>query len=203
MLLFILLGIISGKGGGNMLTITKEEKLKLLQLSRNVLENELNNKSHDLENNNKKFEKKRGVFVTLKNRGNLRGCIGYIKPIDTIWNSVIKMTKSAAFNDPRFTSIRTGELDNTNIEISILSKLIKISEIDDIKVGRDGILIQKGYSSGVLLPQVATNNKWDSKTFMENTCWKAGLSKDCYKDDGVDIFRFEADVFSEKEMLNK
>lgn len=184
-----------------MIEITSAEKKQLLKLSRKILENELENKNHSLENDNTKFDKKRGVFVTINNKKTLRGCIGYIKPIDTIWNSVIRMTKSAAFNDPRFASIEKDELSDLDIEISVLSKLIKVRNIEDIQVGRDGLLIKKGFNSGVLLPQVATKNNWDSKTFLENTCWKAGLNKNCYENEDVEIFRFEADVFSESEMI--
>ncbi|TYB31067.1 MAG: AmmeMemoRadiSam system protein A [Candidatus Mcinerneyibacterium aminivorans] len=180
-----------------------KEKKELLTLARNVLENELLAKNHKLENKNKIFNKKRGVFVTLNNENKLRGCIGYIKPIDTIWNSIIKMAKSAAFKDPRFSPVTKNELEDLNIEISILSKLIKIDGVEDIKAGRDGLLIQKGFSSGVLLPQVATDNNWDSTTFLQNTCWKAGLNKNCYEDENVEIFRFEADVFSESELIEK
>src|SRR6056297_2573849 len=177
-----------------MIELTDSEKRELLKLSRKVLENELKNENNPLKNDNAKFDKKRGVFVTIKNKQNLRGCIGYIKPIDTIWNSVIKMTKSAAFNDPRFSSVKKDELSDLDIEISVLSKLIQIEDVESIKVGRDGLLIQKGYNSGVLLPQVATKNNWNAETFLENTCWKAGLGKNCYEKEDTDVFRFEAEV---------
>ncbi|HMA69078.1 MAG TPA: AmmeMemoRadiSam system protein A [Candidatus Mcinerneyibacterium sp.] len=178
--------------------LKKNEKKNLLKLSRVVLKKELGINNEELPPKNEKFDEKRGVFVTINNKGSLRGCIGYIKAVDTIWESVKRMTKQAAFHDPRFSSIKKNEVDDLNIEISVLSKLKEVKDKKEIKIGRDGLLIRKKFYSGVLLPQVATEYNWDRIEFLQNTCKKAGLQSDCFKDETVKVYRFSAEVFDER-----
>jgi len=141
------------------------------------------------------LKEKKGAFVTLKKHGNLRGCIGYIEARKPLYKTVADMAIAAAFNDPRFPPLRSDELTHVTLEISILSPLKEIKDINEIEVGIHGLYITKGYNSGLLLPQVATQYKWDSLTFLEETCYKAGLRPDAWKDKDTKIYIFSADVF--------
>jgi len=138
---------------------------------------------------------KRGAFVTLKKRGQLRGCIGYIKGIKPLYRAVAEMAVAAAFNDPRFTPVTEAELPDLEIEISVLTPLKRVDDVGQIQVGRDGIYIKRGNYAGLLLPQVATEYGWDRETFLERTCLKAGLPKDAWKDENTRIYVFSAEVF--------
>jgi len=138
---------------------------------------------------------KRGAFVTLKKRGQLRGCIGYVEGIKPLHKAVVEMAIAAAFHDPRFTPVTEAELPDLEIEISVLTPLKQIRDVEEIEVGKHGIIIKKGSYSGLLLPQVATEYGWDRKTFLERTCRKAGLSKDAWKDENTRIYVFSAEVF--------
>ena len=141
------------------------------------------------------LREKRGAFVTLKTAGNLRGCIGMIRAAKPLYEVVAEMAQAAAFEDPRFAPLSEEDLDDLHIEISVLSPLMRVEELDEIIVGRDGLMIRLDYHSGLLLPQVATEHKWDKTLFLEQTCLKAGLPKNSYKDKAAEIYRFTADVF--------
>ena len=147
------------------------------------------------------FNEKCGSFVTLHINGNLRGCIGYIEGIKTIPETVKDMALASAFKDPRFSSLKREEYKKIDIEISILSPIEKVNDINDIVVGRDGIIITKGFNRGLLLPQVATEQGWDRDTFLTHTCYKAGLPGDSWKKSDVIIEKFSAQVFSENELF--
>jgi len=141
----------------------------------------------------------RGCFVTLHKRGRLRGCIGIFEGREPLWRNVEEMAVQAAFNDPRFTPLAREEFDETDIEISALTPLRRIDSVDEIKVGEHGIYITRGVNRGVLLPQVAVEQGWDRDTFLDHTCLKAGLSPGCWRQPGVEIEVFSAEVFGEKE----
>jgi uncharacterized protein len=138
-----------------------------------------------------------GAFVTIHKIGNLRGCIGNITASTPLWMTVITMAVEASTRDPRFPPVSPGELEDIDIEISALSPLQKIRDIKEIEVGKHGILIRKGFSQGLLLPQVATENGFDRISFLEHTCLKAGLARNCYRDGDCEIFVFSAAVFGE------
>jgi AmmeMemoRadiSam system protein B/AmmeMemoRadiSam system protein A len=142
-----------------------------------------------------KLNEKRGAFVTLHKRGNLRGCIGYIRGQKPLYQTIREMAIAAAFQDSRFKPVVQSELDDLDIEISVLSPLKKISDVEEITVGKHGIYIIKEYNSGLLLPQVATDQGWDRKTFLEHTCTKAGLPEEAWKDPSTEIYIFSADIF--------
>ncbi len=142
---------------------------------------------------------KSGCFVTLHKNGNLRGCIGNFREIFIVEN-IYNMAQEAAYADPRFQPLQKEEFNEIEIEISVLSPMIKIDTIKDIKVGRDGLYIRKGFLSGVLLPQVAIEYNWDKLTFLAHTCLKAGLNSNCWKEEDTEIYRFEALVFSENNL---
>lgn len=144
-----------------------------------------------------KLLEKRGVFVTLKKKGELRGCVGYIQPVLPLYRAIIDMTVAAASKDMRFIPVHKGELKDIKIEISILTPLKPIKSIDEIEVGRDGIFIKKGNNSGLLLPQVATEYNWDREEFLRQTCIKAGLYKNAWKDKNTEIYTFQTKIISE------
>jgi AmmeMemoRadiSam system protein A len=141
-----------------------------------------------------------GAFVTLEANHKLRGCIGYVTSDQPLYSTVVDAAKAAAFQDSRFPPLGREELPRVDIEISVLSPLEKIRDTRDIQVGRHGIFLRKGYQSGLLLPQVATEYGWDPETFLENTCRKAGLPGGCWKDEDTRIEIFTATVFSEREI---
>lgn len=177
-----------------------ETKKFLLKVARETIYSKLNNLLlPKYEITDDVLNEKHGVFVTLHKKGKLRGCIGYVLPVKPLLESVIDMAISSAFKDPRFPKLKKEEFDEIDIEISVLSPLKQIKNIDEIKVGRDGIVIKQGYNSGLLLPQVATEQHWDRIEFLKHTCLKAGLPPDAWKDTTTEIYIFSADVFSEKE----
>jgi uncharacterized protein len=136
-----------------------------------------------------------GAFVTLHKHGTLRGCIGNITGSDPLLETIRKMAVSSAFHDPRFPSLKADELPDIEIEISVLSPLRKIKSVKEIEIGKHGLYIKKGHSSGLLLPQVAIEQNWELDAFLTNTCYKAGLPGTCWKDSHAEIFIFTADIF--------
>jgi hypothetical protein len=145
-------------------------------------------------------KQERGAFVTLEKNGNLRGCIGQVIPSNPLWETVRDMAVSAALKDPRFPGVQEKELDDITVEISILTVPRKIDDIEEIEVGKHGIIIKRGYQQGLLLPQVATDQGWDRRTFIMHTCRKAGLPKDAWQDDSTEIKIFSAQVFSREDL---
>lgn len=140
-----------------------------------------------------------GAFVTLHINGNLRGCIGNITAEIPLWETVSNMAEESALKDPRFYPLTTAEFNKVDIEISVLSPLKKIKDIKEINVGQHGLLVKSGFYQGLLLPQVATDYKWNRTQFLEQTCHKAGLGKNCYREKATEIFIFSAIVFGEKD----
>jgi len=141
----------------------------------------------------------RGAFVTLKQRGALRGCIGYIHPVKPLCETVADAARAAALDDPRFTSLTSGELKDVSIEISVLEPLRMIKAVDEIEPGRHGLYVARGSRSGLLLPQVAREHHWDSSTFLEETCIKAGLPPDSWRDAETEIYVFSARIIGGKD----
>lgn len=178
--------------------LNEEEKRELLKIARETIKKVLN--GEDPPKPQFKFpvfKEKRGAFVTLNKRGMLRGCIGYVLPYKTLEETIIDMAQAAAFRDPRFNPVTPDEYDDLEIEISVLTPVREIKDINEIEVGKHGIIIERGMSSGLLLPQVATEYGWDRETFLEHTCQKAGLPRDAWKQEGTKIKIFSADVFHE------
>lgn len=147
------------------------------------------------------LNKQYGVFVTLKKGGELRGCIGQLASSDPVWKTVREQTIASASEDNRFPKVTISELSQITIELSILSPLKKIHAIEEIQLGKHGVLITKGLQSGVFLPQVAEETGWDRDTFLSNLCYqKAGLPPDCYKDPETEIYLFTVQKFEELDM---
>jgi uncharacterized protein (TIGR00296 family) len=143
----------------------------------------------------KSFLEKRGCFVTMTEGGELRGCIGYPEPVMPLIDALIEAAMGAC-NDPRFPPLDKSELGKIAIEVSILTKPEPIKPAD-VVAGRDGLIVRRGLSSGLLLPQVATEHGWSREEFISHTCVKAGLPPDAWKDAGTRLLAFQAEVFSE------
>lgn len=143
-----------------------------------------------------------GAFVTLKKNGELRGCIGQMSSDYELGKTVGVMARYAAFKDSRFQPVQASELNHIEIEISVLSPMETIKTSEEIVIGRDGVLMTKGLTSAVFLPQVAVENNWNRNEMLDNLCLKAGLSRGCWKRD-AEFKVFQADVFSESQLKNK
>lgn len=141
------------------------------------------------------LQEPRGAFVTLHWRGNLRGCIGFIEAVKPLAETIQEMAVAAAFGDPRFPPLTNEEFRDIEIEISVLSPLRRISNIDEIQVGKHGLYLRQGARRGLLLPQVATEYNWDRETFLQQTCVKASLPPLAWKDPQTEIYLFSAEVF--------
>ena len=180
-------------------SLTGEEKSELLALARKSAEYAVQtNKAYDPPPSaSETLNQEYGAFVTLTEAGMLRGCIGYTSPIKPLYMTVRDTASFAALRDPRFPSVSVSELSQLSYEISVLSPLRRVTDIEQIKVGRNGLLMKNGDSEGLLLPQVPVEQKWDRQTFLEQTCRKAGMGSGCWKDEDTDIFKFTAVVFSE------
>ncbi len=138
---------------------------------------------------------RKGAFVTLKIDGRLRGCIGQIRSHQPLYSTIAQMAVAAAFDDPRFPTLSPDEFEKLEYEISVLSPLRRVTNFTTIRIGRDGLMIKLDFHSGLLLPQVATECGWDVIEFLEQTCLKAGLSKNSYKDKDAEVYKFSAEVF--------
>jgi hypothetical protein len=147
------------------------------------------------EEHHKMLLEERGCFVCVKINGVLRGCIGSFISDKPLFQLVREMAVSAATKDPRFYPMKKEDLQSFDLEISVLSPLRKISSVDEIEVGVHGLYLEKNFSRGVLLPQVATEYGWDRDTFLNQTSLKAGLDGDGWRE-GAEIYVFSADVFS-------
>jgi len=137
-----------------------------------------------------------GAFVTLHRDGQLRGCVGQVESLDPLGETIGRAAINAALHDPRFPAVGADEVESLEIEISVLTSPAPIAP-DAILLGQHGLLIVKGENRGVLLPQVATERRWSSQRFLEETCVKAGLPRDAWRDPATRVFAFAAEVFSD------
>jgi AmmeMemoRadiSam system protein A len=143
--------------------------------------------------------KDRGVFVTLTQRGRLRGCIGLMEACYPMAQAVIRMAAAAATQDPRFQPLASADLMSLEIEISVLSPLRRVGSAAEITVGRDGVLVRSGRRSGVFLPQVAEETGWDRERFLSELCAnKAGLAPDAWRDPACELWTFTVEKITEK-----
>jgi uncharacterized protein len=148
------------------------------------------------------FDEKRGVFVTLHEEGELRGCIGYPEPVMPLGRAIVDSAINAGVNDPRFPLVRSAELNRIDIEVTVLTKpeayTVSKKELPEhVKIGCDGLIIHKGMFSGLLLPQVATEWGFDPLEFLGQVSIKAGLPPDAWLDEDAVIEHFQAQIFSE------
>jgi uncharacterized protein len=147
------------------------------------------------------FGEHAGAFVTLHYRKRLRGCIGQLNSQDPLAKIVAEAAKSAALDDPRFKPVQANELADIDIELSVLSAPQEV-EPDQIEAGRHGLIVSRGWHRGVLLPQVATERRWNAQRFLEETCVKAGLEPDAWRDPDTRVQAFTAEVFGEPDFQN-
>lgn len=178
------------------LGLSDEEKKELHRVARTVIEKRARREQlPSFAANTEKLNEERGAFVCVYKQGMLRGCIGSLDARDPLIKTVEEMAQAAAFQDPRFRPVSADELPYLDLEISVLTPLEEVKSPEEIEVGKHGILIRKGYNSGLLLPQVATERDWDRVTFLQETCRKAGLPRDAWQDKDARIYVFSADVF--------
>ena len=150
-----------------------------------------------------------GVFVTLNNQVGLRGCVGFPLPDKKLYNVLVDAAIASATEDPRFPSVNSQELEEITFEVTVLSppEVIHVSDTTEypsqIKVGRDGLIVKRGFNSGLLLPQVPIEYRWTEEEFLSHTCEKAGLPKDCWKDKETQVQKFEGIVFKEETPKGK
>ncbi len=181
--------------------LTDRQKETLLKLARETIEKYTTNSIiPKFSDPDPVFMEKRGAFVTIHKNGKLRGCIGMIEAQEPLYETVTEMAIEASTNDPRFEPVNAEELKEIDIEISVLTPKRRVKSIDEIELGRHGVIVRRGFNSGVYLPQVALDTGWTKEQFMESLCsGKAGLSADAYKDPKTEIYVFEAEVFGEKQ----
>lgn len=183
-------------------SLTDQEKKELLNIARSTITEYVNYEKvpeFDVSKMPEKLRQPCGAFVTFKEDGQLRGCIGRFDATEPLWKVVREMAIAAATQDYRFPTVKPDEIDKIDIEISVLTPMKKISSIDEIVLGRDGIYIKKGYSSGTFLPQVATETGWTKEEFLGHCARdKAHIGWDGWKD--ADIYIYQAYVFGENEL---
>ena len=182
--------------------LEESDKIALLKLARLTLESYfVDGETPAYHTSRVSLLEKKGAFVSLHDKEDLRGCIGQLYPDRELYKIVQHCVLSAALEDSRFTPVRFEELPDLNIEISVLAPFHRIKDIEEIQIGMHGIYIVQGRFRGVLLPQVATDYGWDKKTFLEQTCRKAGLPESDWRDAHTLIHTFEAEVFDEHSIL--
>ncbi len=179
--------------------LAPRQRKTLLRIARQTLESYLNDgKIPKIEVTDRVLSQKRGVFVTLKKHGQLRGCIGQFFPDEPLYRLVQDMAVSAAVHDSRFSPLQYNELADVKIEISILSPMRKVNSWQDIELGKEGVYLKHGNRTATFLPQVATETNWSREEFLSQLCvQKAGLSSDCYLDSQTELFVYTAQVFGE------
>jgi len=179
--------------------LPSKERRKLLEIARRSVEEFVRHgKEPTLEVKEGRLTELGAAFVTLEKNGRLRGCIGYTTPEKPLYQTVSECAVLAATQDPRFPRLSQDELQEIEIEISVLSPLKKVDSIDEIVVGLHGLYINKDGHRGLLLPQVAVEWKWNRRAFLENVCRKSGLPIDAWKE-GAQIYVFSAEIFGEGE----
>lgn len=178
--------------------MTAKEKSALLALARATIVARVSGQPlPELAKPTKGLESLSGCFVTIKQKGQLRGCIGSFVASRPLWQTVQEMAVSAATRDPRFYPMKPADLADFNLEISVLSPLQLIQSMDEIRVGTHGIYLIKGAAHGVLLPQVAAEYGWDRETFLRHTCLKAGLPENSWQKE-CELYIFSAEVFGDE-----
>jgi len=170
-----------------------QERAELLRLAHQAIEAALAGGKLELNPVSERLLEPRGAFTTLHLEGALRGCVGYVYPVKPLCRTVAETAAAAAFNDTRFLPVTAEEAPRLKVELSVLSPLVPIAA-EDIEAGRHGLVVTLGSRRGLLLPQVAAEFNWDSRTFLQETCHKAGLPPDAWER-GAIIEAFTAEVF--------
>jgi hypothetical protein len=193
-------GSKSREGGETMLNA--QQRKRLLEIARESIKTYLSTgKKLEINEEDPLLIRESGAFVTLHKQGQLRGCIGSLRVNGPLYLTIRDMAIEAAVGDPRFPALQLSQLQDIEIEISVLSPLKKVNTPNEIELGRHGVLIKRGPRSGVFLPQVATETGWSKQEFLSYLCaHKAGLPADAWRDKSTEIYVFTAEVFSEKDI---
>ena len=182
-------------------SLSEETRRQLLGLARSTLEAQFRGEPPPrlASDRSELFGESRALFVTLRRGGSLRGCIGTLAPEGDLARTVPKFALRAAFEDPRFPPLEPHELSECAIEISVLTPPLLVENLEEIVVGRDGLILEVAGRRGLLLPQVATEWGFDRETFLSELSQKAGLPPDAWRDPEARVFSFQAEVFTEEE----
>jgi uncharacterized protein len=176
---------------------TPEERVVLLRLAHESILSALERREISLTPPSAHLDEPRGAFTTIYFHGNLRGCVGYVFPVVSLYRTVAETARSAAFEDTRFSPVSLQEAPGLDVSLSILSPLRVITP-EEVEIGRHGLVVSKGRRRGLLLPQVPVEHQWDRSTFIEQTCRKAGLPLDAWRQ-GATLEAFTAEVFGDRE----
>lgn len=193
--------MLAANKGGEGKMLSQSQRKRLIGIARDSIKAYLETgKKLAVSDDDSLLLKEMGAFVTLNEHGQLRGCIGNLIGEQPLYLTIRDMAVEAAVRDPRFSPVLLNELENIEIEISVLSPMEKIDSVGKIQLGKHGVLVRQGFRSGVFLPQVATETGWSKEEFLSNLCaHKAGLPADAWKDKSTEIYIFSAEVFSEKD----
>ncbi len=179
--------------------LNKKESSVLMKIAREAITHFVHKQTYrPTPREEKNLTQRSGCFVTIKQDGQLRGCIGNFQSERPLYQEIAEMATASCSKDPRFHPMEEAELENFSLEISVLSPLEKIEDCEQIEVGKHGIYIEKNFSRGVLLPQVATDYGWDRQTFLQQTCLKAGLPTNAWQESDAEIYIFSAQIITEK-----
>ena len=181
--------------------LTPEEGSLATRLARGAIEYTIAKKPKPMVNLTPVFSEKRGVFVTLTRNHQLRGCIGFPYPVMPLGNAIEDAAVAAALEDPRFPGVKKEELASLEFEVTVLTVPVPLGCTPEdcpahVEVGLHGLIARGFGTSGLLLPQVATEYGWDAKTFLDHTCEKAGLPRNCWAKANVEILTFEGQIFT-------
>lgn len=182
--------------------LTEQEGTLAVRLARATIEHAVAGRAEPSRALPPVFNEKRGVFVTLTKAGSLRGCIGFPYPLIPLGDAIAQAAVAAAREDPRFPPVTGSELGTLSLEVTILTVPEPLNtdparRPDQVIVGKHGLIIRGMGTSGLLLPQVATEYGWDARTFLDHTCVKAGLHPGCWTGSNIEVLRFEGQIFSE------
>lgn len=177
--------------------LNTEDRTTLLRVARQAIAARIQGTHTPVVEPSGPIGRRAGAFVTIHHHGELRGCIGHIEADRPLVQTIVDCAVAASSTDPRFPPVTASELEAAHLEISILGPLEQIATADEIEIGRHGLLVERGWNRGLLLPQVAIEHGWDRPTFIRQTCRKAGLPADAWQS-GATVWRFEAEVFEEE-----
>lgn len=177
-----------------------EQRAALLRVARESIQAATRELPYAPKSDDPALRQSGAAFVTLTKHGELRGCIGMVEAREPLIECVAKMARAAALEDYRFPPVRQSEVAELSIDISVLTPAQRVTEIDEIEIGKHGLIIQDGHCRGLLLPQVATEWGWNCEQFLDQCCLKAGVPKGRWRE-GAEIYRFAAEVFGEEDQL--
>jgi AmmeMemoRadiSam system protein A len=183
--------------------LTREERRQLLSIARRAIEAKLGRETLSLDDVplTPELERPAGVFVTLREREDLRGCIGVLEAREPLYRAVASAAVSAAFTDPRFPPVAPGELSLISLEISVLGPFEPVGSVDEIVLGAHGLIAREGFRAGLFLPQVPGEWGWGREEYLDHLCLKAGLPPGRWRSGKVVLEKFTAEVFSEESLI--